>query len=166
MEDERNDQQEEMQENPADKYLEEIKRLKQTTVSRDDYNAIRDENKKLLEAIVEGKTFESSSTDEATPSMEELRKELYGGGIDKMTDLDMVTKTLQLRQMIIDEGGEDPFVPVGQKISPDYNDYASAQRLAEGLQHCVDIADGDNSVFIREVARITNRSVFDNMPKR
>lgn len=156
----------EEQENAVDKYLDQIKKLKQDTVSRDEYNAIRDENKKLLEAIVEGKTYESSSTDESAPTADELRKELYGNGVDKMSDLDMIAKTLQLRQMIIDEGGEDPFVPYGKKIAPDYNDYVAAQKLADGLQHCVDVADGNNAVFIREITRITNRSVFDNMPTR
>lgn len=149
------------------KYIDTIEEMKKNTVPRSDYDRVRDENTRLLQSLVDGKSFENSSTEEAeTASAKELRDLLYGPGSDRLSDLQVAEDTLKLRDVIMKEGGIDPFLPVGKKISPEYQDYEAAERVAKGLQHCVDIAEGDNAVFIRELTRITNESVYDHMPER
>ena len=65
-----------------------------------------------------------------------------------------VTKTLQLRQSIIDAGKDDPAVPSGHMYSPTSVDKESAQKVADILQECVDIADGNTGVFMSELQRV------------
>lgn len=137
------------------KYLDEIQKLKENSVPRTDLDKLKDENKALLEALLNGK--EPAKEEEKTegPTIQELRNKLYGKGAEDLTDLEYIEETLLLRQKLIDEEGIDPFVPMGRKYSPDANDIYCAQKLAEGFQHCVDVAQGDNTVFLNEITRIT-----------
>lgn len=144
------------------KYIDTINQLKANSVSRSDYDKVRDENKKLLEAMVNGRYDEMSSTEEAAkPSIQELRNKAYGKGSENLSDLEYVTTVLDLRDALLEEEGVDHFIPAGKKYSPDLNDQHCAQKAYEALRHCVDVADGDNEVFIQEVTRIT----VDNGPK-
>ena len=137
------------------KYLDEIQKLKENSGPRTDLDKLKDENKALLEALLNGK--EPAKEEEKTegPTIQELRNKLYGKGAEDLTDLEYIEETLLLRQKLIDEEGIDPFVPMGRKYSPDANDIYCAQKLAEGFQHCVDVAQGDNTVFLNEITRIT-----------
>lgn len=144
------------------KYIDTINQMKANSVSRSDYDKVRDENKKLLEAMVNGKYEESSSTeDTAKPSIQELRNKAYGKGCEDLSDLEYVTTVLDLRDALLEEEGIDHMIPSGKKYSPDLNDQHCAQKAYEALRHCVDVADGDNEVFIQELTRIT----IDNGPK-
>ena len=144
------------------KYIDTINQMKANSVSRSDYDKVRDENKKLLEAMVNGKYEESSSTeDTAKPSIQDLRNKAYGKGSENLSDLEYVTTVLDLRDALLEEEGIDHMIPSGKKYSPDLNDQHCAQKAYEALRHCVDVADGDNEVFIQEITRIT----VDNGPK-
>lgn len=143
------------------KYLDEIQRLKETTVPREENDKLKAENKALfdkcrsmIEMTMEGKGKMEEENPEG-PTIQELRNKLYGKGSEDLTDLEYIEGTLLLRKKLIDEEGIDPFVPIGRKYSPDANDIYCAQKLAEGFQHCVDVAQGDNQVFINEITRIT-----------
>lgn len=158
MEENKNPQTEEVVDE-TQKYIDTINNLKATTVSRSEYDKVRDENKKLLEAMVNGRTDESASTEATSkPTIQELRNKAYGKYADKLTDLEYVTTVLDLRDALLEKEGIDHMIPSGKKYSPDINDQHCAQKAYEGLRHCVDIANGDNDVFIREVTRITNDS--------
>ena len=147
---------EQEEQNDIQKYLDTIASLKANSVSREEYDKVRNENTTLLQAVVNGKTIENSSTEDTSkPSIQELRNKAYGKDVDKLTDLEYVETVLDLRDAIKDETGLDPFIPVGKHYSPDVNDIQAAERTYEGLRHCVDVADGDNEVFIREITRIT-----------
>lgn len=144
------------------KYIDTITQLKANSVSRSDYDRVRDENKKLLEAMVNGKIDETASTEAtAKPTIQELRNKAYGKGSENLSDLEYVTTVLDLRDALLEEEGIDHMIPAGKKYSPDLNDQHCAQKAYEALRHCVDVADGDNEVFIQEVTRIT----VDNGPK-
>lgn len=148
------------------KYIDAINEMKANSVPRSDYDKIRDENKKLLEAMVNGKTSESSSTEDTTkPTIQELRDKAYGKDAEKLTDLEYVTTVLDLRDALLEEEGIDHMIPQGKKYSPDYNDQFCAQKVYEGLRHCVEVADGDNDVFIQEITRITADSGLPNISK-
>lgn len=141
--------------NDTQKYIDTINELKASTVSREAFERVKEENRTLLKSIVDGRPFETSSPEEAGPTIDELRNTLYGNKPKHMTDLEYVTGVLDLRDKLLEAEGVDHFIPSGKKYSPDYNDQYVAQRTYEGLRHCVEVANGDNDVFIQEITRIT-----------
>lgn len=140
-------------------YLETIKQLKESTVPKDDYNKLKEENKKLLGTILEGGSIEIPEA-ESKLSAEELRTKLFSEEADNFSNIKFIQTALDLREAVMEEGGIDPFVPQGERIVATDEDFEKAQKVADAFQHCLDIADGDNSVFLRELDRIT----VDNAP--
>ena len=139
-------------ETPEVDYIKAIEDLKASTVSKDLYDKLRIENKRLIDTVVSGGTIEVAP--ESKPDAGQLRKELYSNSDQAMSNLDYWTKTMKLREAIMAEGKPDPFAPQGKNIVATDSDRASAQRVADGIQHCINIADGDNLVFTNELQRI------------
>lgn len=135
-------------------YLAVISDLKANSVDREKYNKLKNENQRLLETLVKGGQIEADKT---TPkeSMADLRKALYGNGCGELSNLDYWDKTLKLREMIMEEGKPDPFVLTGRNIVATDADRATAQKVAEVVQHCIDVAEGDSSIFTNELQRLT-----------
>lgn len=129
-------------------YIDTIKTLKQNSVDRSKYEELRAENKRLLQAVVNGQPAEEQ-VEVAKPDIQTLRKELT----KEQTNLEYITAALKLREAVIAEGGEDPFVPVGSKYTPTAADYERANRVATVLQEMVDEADGDPQIFLNEYQR-------------
>lgn len=129
-------------------YIDTIKNLKQNSVDRSKYDALRAENKRLLQAVVNGQPGEVK-VEEKPVDINELRLALT----KEQTNLDYITNALKLREAVLKEGGEDPFVPVGSKYTPTAADYEKANRVATVLQEMVDEADGDPQVFLNEYQR-------------
>ena len=61
---------------------------------------------------------------------------------------------LELRNSVVEEGGKDPFVPSGSKISPTHDDYEAAKRVAEGIQYAIDESENDPESFNRILNKI------------
>lgn len=135
-------------------YISVINELKANSVPLDKFNKVKDENKKLLDSLVRGDSISQDQV-KPRPSMDDLRRDLYGSGSDSLTNLDYWTKTLELRDQIIESGAEDPFVPQGHNIVATEEDRAAAQRVADVVKHCIDVADGDSLVFTNELQRRT-----------
>ena len=147
-------------------YLEAIKKLKESTVDKTEYEKLLEENKKLINTIVEQKPVETKEEEDTKPQVDinKLRKELYGNS--ELSNLEYIDKTLQLRDALLQAGEPDPFIPTGSKYSPTDEDSAAANRVAEGLKHCVDYAKEygyDSEVFTNELQRIT---IDVPLPKR
>lgn len=138
-------------------YIEALKSMKQNTVDRSQYDKLKEENKRLLQSLVNGETIQQTVE---PVDVKKLRAELYGSEND-YSNLDYWTKTLQLRQAIIDGGGVDPFLPYGKNIAPTDEDIATANRVAETVAECIDYAEGDSSVFTNEL----QRRMVDTAPK-
>ena len=130
-------------------YIAAIKELKQNSVDRSKYEALRAENKKLLDSIVNGTTVELPPA-EQKKSIEELRSEYLK---EDQSNLEYITNTLKLREAIIAEGKPDPFLPIGEQIMPTDEDVKTAEKVANVLQECVDYAEGDSAVFTNELQR-------------
>lgn len=140
-------------------YIQAINDLKNSTVPKEQYTKLKEENSKLLKSIISGDTsgIETKEKTDATA----LRKDLFN--VDNpLSNLDYITKVLELRDTIIEEGGNDPFLPYGSKIAPDNNDIECANRVAEVLKDCVDYAQGDSLVFTNEL----QRRMIDTAPKK
>lgn len=131
-------------------YLAAIKELKQNSVDKADYDALRLENKKLLDAVVNGQQVETSEN-EPKETIQELRDKLFNN--EDQTNLEYVQNALKLRNRLLEEGYEDPFVPQGNKIVATDADYARAEKVATVLQEMVDEADGNPDVFRNEYQR-------------
>ena len=134
-------------------YIAQIKNLKENSVSKDDYNKLKADNKKLIDALANGTQVEGVVEPKvsAVEKINNLRKELFGSGSNSMNDLDMVSKMLELRKEIIDNGGTDPFLPKGHKVRITDNDKECANRVARVLTECVEDAEGSNRRFMSNV---------------
>lgn len=135
-------------------YIQAINDLKANSVSRESYMKLKAENKRLISNLIEGKQEESLPKKEKV-DIGQLRKELFDRDASK-TNLDYVSKSLQLRDALLERGDKDPFLPWGKQIAPTKADEEAASRVAEALQECVDYADGDPAVFNSELQRILN----------
>ena len=134
-------------------YISALNEMKKNTVSKEAYDKLRADNKKLLDTIVSGQSLEQTEVKEEV-DVDALRKELFGKSRKDLSNLEYVDKTLQLRKALMEKGEQDPFVmKAGRTSSPEAEDFKKAERVASVLQECVDIADGNDSVFDNEFQR-------------
>ena len=134
----------------AEDYIDAIKNLKQNSVDKAAYDALRSENKKLLQSLVNGEEIEPQNKD-LTEDINDLRKDILTN--DSLTNLEYWDKVLKLRSALLKRGDEDPFVPQGNKVAATANDYAKAEKVATIMQEMVDNAEGDPNVFLNEYQR-------------
>lgn len=140
-------------------YVAAIQELRDKSVPKEQYTKLKEENAKLLKSLINGETIEGGATPSA-PDIGELRKVLFNGDA-QLTNLDYITKTLELRDELIAQGKPDPFLPYGEKIAPTNEDIEAANRVAKVLKECVDYADGDSSIFTNELQRV----MIDTAPR-
>ena len=142
-------------ENDSNHYIEAIKEMKANTVDKEAYLKLKEENKQLLNSLVNGEEIKGQDA-EQKESIEELRSKLFGTKRQDLNNLDFVENALKLRNALMEAGQTDPFVPNGSKIKPTDEDFAKAKKVADTLQECVDYADGDPDVFTDELKRRIN----------
>ena len=133
-------------------YVAAIQELQNNSVSKSQYEKLRNENKKLLDALVNGQQIDLPKEEPA--DINELRKKLFNKDAD-LNNLEYVETALKLRDALIKQGERDPFLPVGDRVTETAEMYDTAQRVAEGLQECVDFAEGDSGIFTAQLQRIT-----------
>lgn len=133
-------------------YVAAIQELQNNSVSKTQYEKLRNENKKLLDALVSGQKIDLPK--EEKPDVDELRKKLFNKDAN-LSNLEYVDTALKLRNALIEKGERDPFLPVGDRVNETAEMYDIAQRVADGLQECVDFADGDSGIFTAQLQRIT-----------
>ena len=143
-------------------YLEAIQSLKQNSVDRSEYEKLKAENKKLINAVVNGQSADVESKPEYRDA-NEIREELFN---HEHSNLDYVKLALELRSTLMAEGNPDPFLPMGSQIAPTAEDEAKAEKVAQIYQECIDYADGDSKLFTQELMRRTNTSIFDRVQKK
>lgn len=124
--------------------VEALKQVKANSVSKDDYNKLRADNKKLIDALVSGEQL-SQPQMPAQRSVEELQKAIYE---HKGTDLEMASDILELydRQK---EMGNNLFISSTNNMSPsevqdaEYN----AETVANYLRDVIEKCEGDSNKF-------------------
>lgn len=123
--------------------------LKKNSVSKADYEKLERENRELIDQVINGGG--ASENAQRTPTKEvdidKLRTELYGPKGQQLSNLEVIDKTLQLREAVIARDGIDPFLPIGANIKPTDFDKERAQAVADTLSECVKEANGDSGVF-------------------
>lgn len=132
-----------------DNYIEAIKEIKENSVAKEDYLKLKEENKQLLQSLVNGERREEEAVVEPV-NVDEIRDNLFN---KQLNNLDYVTNALKLRNELLERGDKDPFAPFGKNILPTEEDLEKAQKVADVLQECVDIADGNSDIFTNELQR-------------
>lgn len=131
-------------------YIETIKRLKENSVSKEEYEKLKAENKQILNAYINDikpETEEKKETvEELQGDLSDLKKDLARAQEAGMSNLEYVSKALKYRETAMKLGLQDPFVP-NSPLGPDDNDFKTAQKVADKLQECVDQANGNPAVF-------------------
>ena len=143
-------------------YVSAIKEIKENSVDRSKYDALKAENKKLLNAIVNGQEVEGQANEPAQREPDAIRKELFG---KEHSNLEYAKLMLELRNSLISKGERDPFLPYGEQITPTLEDIEKAEKAAQIYQECIDYADGDSKLFTQELQRRTNPSIYDRVKK-
>ena len=86
--------------------------------------------------------------------IDDLRNELFNSPRE-LNNLEYITKAMELRDALIENGEPDPFLPVGKQISPTRDDIEGAEKVAQVYRECIEYADGDSEVFTNELMRRT-----------
>lgn len=140
----------------ASEYIQAINEMKKNTVSKEEFDKLKEENKMLLNSLVNDVHTEGEEEKkEDAVDINKLREELFSTDNQDMTNLDYITKVMALRKALMDKGERDPFLPSGQNILPTDEDIKTANRVAEVYQNCIDIADGNPDIFTQELQRVT-----------
>lgn len=143
-------------------YIEALNELRNSTVSKDQYNRLMAERNQLITALKNGETLPNDQ--ETKPvDVDELRKNLF---TKDLSNLEYVDTALKLRKELIERGERDPFLPIGEKVRETAEMHAKAQEIADGLQYCVDNADGDSGVFSAYYQRIVKDPIIPRRSRR
>ena len=128
-------------------YIEQIAQLKNKldndTVSLDEYNKVRADNKRLIENYING-VREKEAEEVPEESIEDLAKDIKSGTLN---NLDYWTKSLKYRDSYKEMYGVDPWLPAGRDYQYNASDAASADYLYETVKECIDNCDGNSAVF-------------------
>lgn len=144
--------------NPMEQeYLEQIEKLKENSVNKEQYDKLLEENRKLLNSIVKGQPVKQEEPKERV-DIQALRAELFTED-QKLNNLQYWEKALKLREAVMEDGGKDPFLPYGHQISPDVNDVSRVENLVKVVKECIDYAKGDSVAFTNELSRRTNEAM-------
>ena len=137
-------------------YLAAIKELKEKSVDRSEYDKLRAENKKLIDAVVNGQPGQEEPvfTKHSKEQIDDLRNELFNSPRE-LNNLEYITKAMELREALMENGEPDPFLPVGKQISPTRDDLEGAEKVAQVYKECIDYAEGDSEVFTNKLMRRT-----------
>ena len=137
-------------------YLAAIKELKENSVNRSEYEKLRAENKKLIDAVVNGQPGQEEQVvvRHSKEQIDDLRNELFNSPRE-LNNLEFITKAMELREALMENGEPDPFLPVGKQISPTRDDIEGAEKVAQVYKECIEYAEGDSEVFTNELMRRT-----------
>ena len=136
-------------------YIDQIKKLKENSVSKDDYDKLRLDNKRLIDALANGTQMDVVEPKvSAVENINNLRKKLFGKG-NNLSNLEYCKTAVELRDALIENGERDPFLPFGHNVLATDSDYESAERVANVMKECIDYADGNDDIFTNELQRRT-----------
>ena len=139
-------------------YLTTIQEMQKNSVRKDEYDKLHNENKRLLEMVVNGETIEQNNL----PSIDynaEGHKLIFGE--TKHTNLDYVKKALEVRDAALKDN-VNINMPFGPKAQYTENDIEQTEYIARKLQEAVDKADGDPSTF----NFLLDQMLVDNLPAK
>lgn len=133
-------------------YISAINEIKQNSVDKVQYEKLKAENKKLLDALVEGKQVDVPKEEKL--DVNQLRGKLFKEYGD-LANVNFIDTSLKLRKALIENGERDPFLPYGDRVVLTQEMIDTAEHTADVLQECLDFAEGDSGIFTAELQRRT-----------
>lgn len=140
----------------ANEYIVELKKLKDNTVAKDDYEKMKAERDQLIRSIAETGVKPDDAEDKNAPEdvkarrerIKELRGELLRSD-NNTTNLKFVSNAVELRELILKDtdGRDDIFVANNAAYTPTGESYEAAERVADVFKQCIEAANGDSGVF-------------------
>ena len=150
---------ENLQQQDTNMYLEQIKELKQNSVSKQQYDKLVEENRNLLRSLVEGQSPEApAEEDKPSRSTDEILTDFNAD----TSNLDHIKAVMELHYKRKEQGIND-FVPIGRQIQPTDDDIKDAEAVEDFLNDLIATADGNPDVFNNEYQR---RVIDPILPKR
>lgn len=145
--------------------VEALKKLKSESVSKEEYNKLLAQNKELIEAYTEGKHIDLGEEEQNFRTADEIRDELFN---KEHTNLDGWRLSLELREAVLRETGEDIFVPTpnGHQYKPTADDYQKAQDVADVVANCIELSEGNDQNFTAFLTSKINDDRLPIMPNR
>lgn len=131
-------------------YIETIKQLKENTVSKDQYNKLKEENSKLLKSLVNGETIEQEKPKEI--DVKGIEKKLRTEN-NRIKNIEYAQMLLDLREADLAAGKPDPFLSPANR-NPSEEDLAQCQKVADAFAYCIEYAEGDPESFTNELQKI------------
>ena len=137
----------------AKEYINQINDLKERTVSREEYERIKNDNRELAKALINGTgaNIPGITKPEQKPDLDDLRKKLFTK--KSKNDLEYFTNLLALRDGVMADGQPDPFLPINREFRATAQDEADAERIATQIKEAIEYADGDPAVFSNDLRR-------------
>lgn len=137
----------------AKEYINQINDLKERTVSREEYERIKNDNRELAKALINGTgaNIPGITKPEEKPDLDDLRKKLFTK--KSKNDLEYFTNLLALRDGVMADGQPDPFLPINREFRATAQDEADAERIATQIKEAIEYADGDPAVFSNDLRR-------------
>ena len=137
----------------ASEYINQINNLRENTVSREEYERIKNDNKELAKALINGTgaNIPGITKPENKPDLDDLRKKLFTK--KSKNDLEYFTNLLALRDGVMADGQPDPFLPINREFRATAQDEADAERIATQIKEAIDYANGDPAVFSNDLRR-------------
>lgn len=137
----------------ANEYINQINNLRENTVSREEYERIKNDNKELAKALINGTgaNIPGITKPEEKPDLDDLRKKLFTK--KSKNDLEYFTNLLALRDGVMADGQPDPFLPINREFRATAQDEADAERIATQIKEAIEYADGDPAVFSNDLRR-------------
>lgn len=137
----------------AKEYINQINDLKEKTVSREEYERIKNDNRELAKALINGTgaNIPGITKPENKPDLDDLRKKLFTK--KSKNDLEYFTNLLALRDGVMADGQPDPFLPINREFRATAQDEADAERIATQIKEAIEYADGDPAVFSNDLRR-------------
>lgn len=132
-----------------------INTMKKNSVPLSDYEALKADNKKLLDAIVNGQKEEEQTVVYSDEEVNALREKLFNTEKHDLSNLEYAQCAVQLRDAVLEKSGgkTDIFVGTYNKFEPTQEDYYRAENTAETLKECIEYAKGDSQLFTQELQR-------------
>lgn len=129
-------------------YLDAIKELKENSVPKADFDKLKEKNKELLQMVVNGEKLPAEENPENIEDKKaRLRKDLFSENVS-LNNLEFVEKSIELRDTILEDEGEDIFLPPNATDA----DKEAVDRVVGIYKDCIEKSNGDSGVFTSLIA--------------
>ena len=128
---------------------EELKRLKENSVPKEEFNRLAQRNKTLSEKYIDslGERTNKEQEEQPKPDVDKMRNELFGDNRKEMTNLEYMDKVVKFRDAAIEAGERDPFLPTSGDNKDSLEAHNTAEKVANGLKQMIKDANGSPDAF-------------------